>query len=85
MGETDHSAVREKGERPPFPMESRRLRIACVGEVMVELSLDGRGSIALLGFAGDTLNTAIFLTREMPGAHDVSFVTCLGTDTFSGR
>ena len=52
---------------------------------MVELSLDGAGSTAQLGFAGDTLNTAIYLAREMPGAHDVSFVTCLGTDAFSDR
>ena len=66
-------------------MASRRRRIACVGEAMVELSLDGAGSTAQLGFAGDTLNTAIYLAREMPGAHDVSFVTCLGADTFSER
>ncbi|MCP4317256.1 MAG: sugar kinase [Hyphomicrobiales bacterium] len=66
-------------------MGSKRLRIACVGEAMVELSLDGDGATAQLGFAGDTLNTAIYLTREIPGAHDVSFVTCLGTDAFSDR
>lgn len=66
-------------------MGSKRLRIACVGEAMVELSLDDEGTTAQLGFAGDTLNTAIYLTRENPGTHDVSFVTCLGTDTFSDR
>lgn len=52
---------------------------------MVELSLDGEGSTAQLGFAGDTLNTAIYLTREIPDAHQTSFVTCLGTDAFSQR
>jgi 2-dehydro-3-deoxygluconokinase len=66
-------------------MGSERRQIACVGEAMVELSLDTEGTNARLGFAGDTLNTAIYLAREVPGAHDVSFVTCLGTDTFSDR
>ncbi|MEM9107590.1 MAG: sugar kinase [Pseudomonadota bacterium] len=66
-------------------MESKRRHIACVGEAMVELSLDADGSTARLGFAGDTLNTAVYTARERPGAHEVSFVTCLGTDTFSDR
>ncbi len=66
-------------------MESNRRHIACVGEAMVELSLDADGSNARLGFAGDTLNTAIYLAREKPGVHDIAFVTCLGTDTFSDR
>ncbi|MEX3007465.1 sugar kinase [Hoeflea sp. TYP-13] len=66
-------------------MEFKRRRIACVGEAMVELSLDGEGANAQVGFAGDTLNTAIYMTREIPGAQDVSFVSSLGVDAFSDR
>ncbi|MEM6463283.1 MAG: sugar kinase [Pseudomonadota bacterium] len=66
-------------------MTSKRCRIACVGEAMIELSLQGSGNSAQLGFAGDTLNTAVYLARERPGAHDVSFVTCLGVDPLSER
>lgn len=58
-------------------------RIACIGEAMVELSLSphepGRAGI---GFAGDTLNTAIYLKRNAPEV-DVAYVTCVGQDQFS--
>ena len=59
------------------------MRIACVGEAMVELSL-GEGRQALVGFAGDTLNTAIYLKRAA-AAMDVAYVTRLGRDAFSRR
>ena len=59
------------------------MKIACVGEAMVELSL-GQDNQASLGFAGDTLNTAIYLKRAAP-ALDVSYVTRLGRDDFSTR
>ncbi|WP_419914066.1 sugar kinase [Hoeflea sp.] len=58
-------------------------RIACVGEAMVELSLDAAGETARIGYAGDTLNTAIYLARERPGAHEVAFVSRIGRDRFS--
>ena len=58
--------------------------IACIGECMIELSqLDLAGGHARLGFAGDTLNTAIYLSRLLPGR--VSYVTNLGQDAFSTR
>lgn len=62
-------------------------RIACIGEVMVELSdlsaADGR---AALGVAGDTFNTAIYLARGLSGsAWTVDYVTALGTDSLSDR
>ena len=60
------------------------MRIACIGEAMVELSLDGSGTSAQLGFAGDTLNTAIYLKRAAPGLQ-VDFVTRLGRDDFSAK
>ena len=39
-------------------------RIACIGEAMIELSMDG--DQAHLAVAGDTLNTAIYLKRSWP-------------------
>lgn len=60
------------------------MKVACIGEAMVELSLVPSGNTARVGFAGDTLNTAIYLKRAAP-ALDVSFVTRLGRDDFSAR
>ncbi len=58
-----------------------RAKIACIGECMIELGqLDLDGGTARIGFAGDTLNTAIYLARL---GCDVSYVTNLGTDAFS--
>ncbi|MCV3270278.1 sugar kinase [Roseobacter sinensis] len=37
------------------------LRVACIGEAMIELSM--QGDTAKVGVAGDTLNTAIYLKR----------------------
>lgn len=61
------------------------IKIACIGEAMVELSLDrDQSDTAHLGVAGDTLNTAIYLKRCAP-ALQVSYVTRLGQDAFSDR
>ena len=50
---------------------------------MIELNqIDLDGGTARLGFAGDTLNTAIYLARL---GCDVAYVTNLGTDAFSSR
>jgi 2-dehydro-3-deoxygluconokinase len=58
-------------------------RIACIGECMIELGqLDLDAGSARVGFAGDTLNTAVYLSRL--GCR-VSYVTNLGTDAFSAR
>lgn len=59
------------------------LRIACLGEAMIELSL--AGETALLGFAGDTLNTAIYLRRAIAAPHEVAFVSMVGRDALSDR
>lgn len=60
--------------------------IACIGEAMIELSFPGASKIdAKVGFAGDTLNTAIYLRREIPETHKVSFVSALGNDPYSER
>ncbi len=61
-------------------------RIACVGEAMVELMLGNNSqSSANLGFAGDTLNTAIYLKRLLGEDVTVSYLTHLGHDSLSTR
>ncbi len=55
-------------------------RVACVGEVMLELTLVG-GSVQL-SVAGDTFNTATYLKRLLPDA-DVAYVTLVGSDALS--
>lgn len=64
------------------------MKIACVGEAMIELSMSRGESTATVGFAGDTLNTAIYLQRALEAAgaqneHSVSYVTAVGKDSFS--
>lgn len=61
------------------------MRIACVGEAMIELSLDEGLSKIGFGFAGDTLNTAVYLRRNLAPEHDIAFVSAVGTDEFSNR
>ncbi|MGB5871633.1 MAG: sugar kinase [Albidovulum sp.] len=59
------------------------LKIGCIGEAMIELAFEGE--TPLVGFAGDALNTAVYLRRSLPAKHSVSFVSVVGTDPFSGR
>lgn len=60
-------------------------RIACIGEVMIELVSKGENT-AKLGVAGDTFNTAVYLSRQLPKDFArVSYVTALGTDSYSDR
>jgi len=67
------------------------MKIACIGEAMIELSLaNDDASRATVGFAGDTLNTAVYLQRELESAktadqHSVHYVTAIGTDSFSDK
>lgn len=61
----------------------KQLKIACIGEAMIELSPDETGRQAGIGYAGDALNTAIYLKRNLPPEHQVYFNTCLGHDKFS--
>ena len=57
-------------------------RVACIGEAMIELCLDG--DAARVAVAGDTLNTAIYLKRSAPEI-EVDYITRLGRDGFSDR
>src|SRR3546814_636067 len=75
------------------------LRIACIGECMIELSETAEGSSAgcmQRTFGGDTLNTAVYLSRCLKQAQDlnptgdgaaaeVHYVTALGDDPFSAE
>ena len=55
------------------------MKVACIGECMVELSERPDGSLAR-GFGGDTLNTALYLARL---GIAVDYVTALGDDVWS--
>ena len=67
-------------------MTEKPVRIACIGEAMVELSnLDAAAGRIDFGVAGDTLNTAIYLKRALGDAAQVSYLTALGDDAFSDR
>ena len=62
---------------------SKRDSILCFGEAMVELSLDTKQpDMAKIGFAGDTLNTAIYLKRIAPSLH-VAYGSKIGRDRLS--
>lgn len=59
--------------------------VICLGEVMVELSLDdGSPDRAGIGFAGDTFNTSVYLKRAAPDL-DIAYATKLGKDRLSDR
>lgn len=58
---------------------SRPLRIACIGECMVELRERPDGTLTR-GHGGDTLNTAVYLARL---GMQVDYVTALGDDPWS--
>ncbi|MCV9879829.1 2-dehydro-3-deoxygluconokinase [Brenneria izbisi] len=56
--------------------------IAVIGECMIELSQ--KGTDLNRGFGGDTLNTAIYIARQVKAdVLGVHYVTALGTDSFS--
>ena len=58
-------------------------KIACIGEVMVELSPAGSNTFRI-DVAGDTYNTAVYLRRALPGSHaEIGYVTALGRDEMS--
>ncbi|CNL28844.1 sugar kinase [Yersinia kristensenii] len=58
--------------------------IAVIGECMIELSQ--QGSDLSRGFGGDTLNTAVYVARQVSKQNlNVHYVTALGTDSFSNE
>src|SRR5215470_14316913 len=56
-----------------------RMKVASIGECMIEFSAAGGGLFAR-GFGGDTLNTALYLSRL---GIATSYVTALGDDHLS--
>ena len=58
------------------------MKIAAIGEAMIELSITG--DAADVRVAGDTLNTAIYLKRCAPDL-SVDYITRVGEDAFSNR
>jgi len=57
-------------------------KIAVIGECMIELSQ--KGAEVNRGFGGDTLNTSVYIARQVDSAAlAVEYVTALGTDNFS--
>ncbi|EPX86064.1 Sugar kinase, ribokinase family [Rubellimicrobium thermophilum DSM 16684] len=65
-------------------MSDSPLRIACIGETMIELSGFDPGAGRLdVGVAGDTLNTAIYLGRALGSRAEIRYLTALGDDRFS--
>ncbi|SCX43657.1 2-dehydro-3-deoxygluconokinase [Pseudomonas sp. NFACC32-1] len=63
-------------------MNHPKPRIALIGECMIELQQRADGSL-LQSFGGDTLNTAVYLSRAMGDRGAVDYVTALGDDSFS--
>ncbi|WP_146343780.1 sugar kinase [Phaeobacter marinintestinus] len=60
-------------------------KIACIGEVMIELVTQADGHTDL-NIAGDTYNTAVYLAHLLAETDSqVSYVTALGQDRFSKR
>ncbi|EFE97296.1 sugar kinase [Serratia odorifera] len=56
--------------------------LAVIGECMIELSQ--KGDDLSRGFGGDTLNTAVYVARQVAQqALNVHYVTALGNDSFS--
>lgn len=54
------------------------MKFCFIGEAMIEIS--GKADSCKIGFAGDTLNTAVHLARF---GHEVSYFTAIGNDDFS--
>lgn len=61
----------------------RPLRIACIGEAMIELS-GIEADRARIDVAGDTFNTAVYLARLWPAA-EIGYVTAVGDEALSDR
>lgn len=57
-------------------------RVALIGECMIELQQHANGTLKQ-SFGGDTLNTAVYLSRLLGSASQVDYVTALGDDSFS--
>ncbi|NAZ37023.1 sugar kinase [Rubellimicrobium sp. CFH 75288] len=65
-------------------MTPTALRVACIGEAMIELSgHDPLAGTIRLGVAGDVFNTAVYLKRLLGDRAEVAFLSAVGRDPFS--
>lgn len=62
-----------------------QFKILSIGEAMVEMSQAGQDGLWKLGIAGDTLNTAWYLRRLLPGGFHIGYFTRIGTGEFSQK
>ncbi|MCR9108972.1 sugar kinase [Marivita sp. XM-24bin2] len=60
-------------------------RIVAIGECMVELAPLNAQRDFRMGFAGDTLNTAWYLSKLLNSSGQVDYVTAVGTDNLSDQ
>jgi 2-dehydro-3-deoxygluconokinase len=58
------------------------VRLLAIGEVMAEIRVGAEGGF-VLGFAGDTYNTAVYAAREMRQQGSVGYVTRVGREPLS--
>jgi 2-dehydro-3-deoxygluconokinase len=64
-------------------MVDQPLRVACIGECMIELAHRGPSDLQL-AYGGDTLNTAVYLNRlGRRRGIETDYVTALGDDAYS--
>lgn len=64
------------------PRAAAARRIVSIGECMIEMADRGDGTMTM-AYAGDTLNTAVYLARLNGSAVQVDYVTALGDDPYS--
>lgn len=65
-------------------MKLRTRKFVAIGECMVEVASMSHSAHYKVGFAGDTLNTAIYLARYVRQLGvDVDYITALGDDVYS--
>ncbi|WP_095143309.1 MULTISPECIES: sugar kinase [unclassified Pseudomonas] len=64
------------------PLGPKGPYIALIGECMIELQQRADGRLQQ-SFGGDTLNTAVYLSRALGDRATVDYVTALGDDSFS--
>lgn len=61
------------------------IRIVSIGECMVEMAPTGDTGTYLMGFAGDTMNTAWYLRRLLDARDQVDYLTAVGDDSVSDQ
>lgn len=66
----------------PYPKADHKRRIVSIGECMIEMADRGDGTMTM-AYAGDTLNTAVYLARINGATLKVDYVTALGDDPYS--